>query len=109
MAPTQEEELRDDKGLASPQSNRGKTPGRFGDRPYRSASGCQKTAELRALRSEGERMLHLRARTFAPHYHPKPVTQIIFVLKRWYRQHRRSKPIAQLSPPFLARCIAFQH
>ena len=45
---------------------RGKTPGRFGDRPYRSAFGCQKTAELRALRSDGERMLHLRARTFAP-------------------------------------------
>src|ERR1700759_4001028 len=46
--------------------NRGKTPGRFGDRPYRSAFGCQKPAELRALRSDGERMLHLRARTFAP-------------------------------------------
>jgi hypothetical protein len=46
--------------------NRGKTPGRFGDRPYRSAFGCQQTAELRALRSDGERMLHLRARTFAP-------------------------------------------
>src|SRR6476659_8844823 len=46
--------------------NRGKTPGRFGDRPYRSAFGYQKTAEFRALRSDGERMLHLRARTFAP-------------------------------------------
>ena len=52
--------------------NRGKTPGRFGDRPYRSAFGCQKTAELRALRSDGERLLHLRARTFAPHYSNQP-------------------------------------
>ena len=45
---------------------RGKTPGGFGDRPYRSAVERQKMAEFRAFRSDCERMLHLRARTFAP-------------------------------------------
>src|SRR6476620_2617452 len=44
----------------------GKSPGRFGDRPYRSAIGRQKLAESRARCSDFERMLHLRARTFAP-------------------------------------------
>ena len=46
--------------------NRGKSPGEFGDRPYRSAIGRQKMAEFRAHRSSYERMLHLRARGFAP-------------------------------------------
>ncbi|MFL5289456.1 MAG: hypothetical protein ACJ8AW_53000, partial [Rhodopila sp.] len=44
----------------------GKSPGELGDRPRRSAVGRQKMAEFRALRSDFERMLHLRARTFAP-------------------------------------------
>src|SRR3954454_24169528 len=44
----------------------GKSPGGFDDRPYRSASGRQKMAEIRALCSDLKRMLHLRARTFAP-------------------------------------------
>jgi hypothetical protein len=45
---------------------RGKSPGRFGSDSYRSAVGCQKMAEFRAIRSDSERMLHLRARAFAP-------------------------------------------
>src|SRR3954471_18359316 len=44
----------------------GKSPGGFGDPPYGSAVGRQKMAEFRAFRSDSERMLHLRARTFAP-------------------------------------------
>ena len=44
----------------------GKSPGGFGDRPYRFAGGHQKMAEFRAPRSDFEHMLHLRARTFAP-------------------------------------------
>jgi len=47
-------------------SNWGKTPGGFGNRPYRSAVEGPKMAEFRVLRSNFERMLHLRARTFAP-------------------------------------------
>jgi hypothetical protein len=47
-------------------SKRGKSPGGFGDHPYRSTVGRQKVAEFRAPRSDFERMLHLRARTFAP-------------------------------------------
>src|SRR5690242_18103007 len=44
----------------------GKSPGGFGDGLHRSVDECQKMAEFRAYRSAGERMLHLRARTFAP-------------------------------------------
>src|SRR5690242_7409128 len=44
----------------------GKSPGGFGDGLHRSVGECQKMAEFRAYRSAGERMLHLRARTFAP-------------------------------------------
>src|SRR5689334_20949131 len=33
----------------------GKSPGRFGARPYRSAGECQKMAEFRAYRSDSER------------------------------------------------------
>ena len=47
-------------------SKRGKSPGGFGDGPHRSVGECQKMAEFRAYRSDSERMLHLRARTFAP-------------------------------------------
>jgi hypothetical protein len=43
----------------------GKSPGGFGDRSYRSAAGRQKMAEFHDFRSDFERMLHLRARTFA--------------------------------------------
>src|SRR5690348_7330638 len=43
----------------------GKSPGGFGDGLHRSVGECQKMAEFRAYRSAGERMLHLRARTFA--------------------------------------------
>jgi hypothetical protein len=46
--------------------NRGKTPGRFDAGPNRFVVGRQKMAESRAYRSDFERMLHLRARTFAP-------------------------------------------
>ena len=46
--------------------NRGKTPGGFDASLYRSAVLRQKMAEFRASRSDIERMLHLRARTFAP-------------------------------------------
>src|SRR5205807_1624717 len=49
--------------------NRGKTPGGFGNRPYRSAVEGPKMAEFRASHSDFERMLHLRARTFAPVTH----------------------------------------
>jgi len=45
---------------------RGKSPGGFGNRPYRSAVEGPKMAEFRASHSDFERMLHLRARTFAP-------------------------------------------
>jgi hypothetical protein len=44
---------------------RGKSVGGFGARQHRSAVGCQKMAESRAPRSDCERMLHLRAHTFA--------------------------------------------
>src|SRR3954468_12583906 len=45
---------------------RGKSPGGFDASPYRSVVGCQEMAEFRASCSDHERMLHLRARTFAP-------------------------------------------
>ena len=43
-----------------------------GNRPYRSAVGGQKMAEFRVHRSDCERMLHLRARTFAPNTRQRP-------------------------------------
>src|SRR3954465_12085391 len=48
------------------ESNWGKSPGGFDARSYRSVVGCQKMAEFRDPRSVYDRMLHLRARTFAP-------------------------------------------
>src|SRR3954453_15964357 len=64
--PDQPQNLCLDKGYDYDECKRGKSPGGFGDRPYRSAVGRQKLAEFRAIRSDSERMLHLRARTFAP-------------------------------------------
>src|SRR4051794_4826811 len=55
-----------DQWIAGFLCKRGKSPGGFGARPYRSAVGYQKMAEFHAPRSDCERMLHLRARTFAP-------------------------------------------
>jgi hypothetical protein len=64
--PDQPQNLCLDKGYDYDECKRGKSPGGFGDRPYRSAVGRQKMAEFRAIRSDSERMLHVRARTFAP-------------------------------------------
>src|SRR5437660_808660 len=72
----------------------GKSPGEFGDHPYRSVIGRQKMAEFRALRLGFERMLHLRARTFLITHHPQPrvpcqapvnprFEHVVHVLGRW--------------------------
>src|SRR3954463_10268602 len=45
---------------------RGKSVGEFGALPYRSTVGRRKMAEFRTRHSDCERMLHLRAHTFAP-------------------------------------------
>jgi hypothetical protein len=46
--------------------NRDKSVGEFGALPYRSTVGRRKMAEFRTRHSDCERMLHLRAHTFAP-------------------------------------------
>src|SRR3954453_14645196 len=53
-------------GFLSMVCNRGKSVGEFGALPYRSTVGRRKMAEFRTRHSDCERMLHLRAHTFAP-------------------------------------------
>ena len=45
---------------------RGKSPSGFGNGPYVAQPNAKKTAGFRAFRSDCERMLRLRAQTFAP-------------------------------------------